>query len=643
MFNLSKHSQSTAPALEDVHQTGELGNIEQKLLNESNEALNIYKGQGNAEEFDSKKIQDKGVADAGEQLYDFRTLQMAHDYLKDQGAEGKVVWQQLVQNIAAYDVANSSTYFRVADEIEMIPELTAVDVQVRRDVATNVLNGPLGTEINRLLVMNRQEPTPTESLAFNLKRHKTAQWPVPQQNTFPVKDAGDLAAKFMDRLVTNNPETYAEAVREILEQVQGDIQEEEINSMLQKMWDLDYERDQAQAAAIFGQMFDMLPAHLKMQNETQNSETAVMSKTNPKGIIKFDLPDHVLDNKESSTEGMIKTAADQFGQQYMLYGPTEKRVCPKLRGKGGGPPGSGDVVSEYICRHHCLDGLVIDDNKTICGEAVWRADVMDKYSREYVDADGNIVGGYLNKRFEINRNVPEENKMRLKPGETRKPRPAEIYGNMEARMQAMREKEGEKRGYRPKTDTSAPFNWTRDVDQNNVEASQAERDRREESAGHQTVEYSEKPPTENKPKVASQQKIAIKVEKFNLRQHKTAQGGSIAPVVEDGKAIEPVEVEEGEKRKDEHPSRKEMKSSAVENDDIKKVEVKEFPKEGFNLKQHKMPKEAKKKYNPWAVCNKSTGGKNEAGKEKFERCVQHVKDQSRGKEMECPDESKKKS
>jgi hypothetical protein len=33
------------------------------------------------------------------------------------------------------------------------------------------------------------------------------------------------------------------------------------------------------------------------------------------------------------------------------------------------------------------------------------------------------------------------------------------------------------------------------------------------------------------------------------------------------------------------------------------------------------------KYNPWAVCNKSTGGKDEAGDEKFERCVQHVKDQ----------------
>jgi hypothetical protein len=32
-----------------------------------------------------------------------------------------------------------------------------------------------------------------------------------------------------------------------------------------------------------------------------------------------------------------------------------------------------------------------------------------------------------------------------------------------------------------------------------------------------------------------------------------------------------------------------------------------------------------KAVNPWAVCNKSTGGKKKAGKEKFERCVTGVK------------------
>lgn len=35
------------------------------------------------------------------------------------------------------------------------------------------------------------------------------------------------------------------------------------------------------------------------------------------------------------------------------------------------------------------------------------------------------------------------------------------------------------------------------------------------------------------------------------------------------------------------------------------------------------------KVNPWAVCNKSTGGKEEVGKAKFERCVHKVKDKSK--------------
>jgi hypothetical protein len=112
----------------------------------------------------------------------------------------------------------------------------------------------------------------------------------------------------------------------------------------------------------------------------KNMEPTVMSEKKPKGIIKFNLSDHVIDNQ-------TKTAASHFGEAYFTYGPTEKRICPKLRGKN-----MGDFVSEYICRHHCLDGIVIDDNKTVCGEAMWRANVMDKFSREYVNEDGDIVG-----------------------------------------------------------------------------------------------------------------------------------------------------------------------------------------------------------------------------------------------------------
>ena len=46
----------------------------------------------------------------------------------------------------------------------------------------------------------------------------------------------------------------------------------------------------------------------------------------------------------------------------------------------------------------------------------------------------------------------------------------------------------------------------------------------------------------------------------------------------------------------------------------------------------KYPESETEPYNPWAVCNKSTGGKKEAP-EKFERCVHHLKEQNKEENM----------
>ena len=50
----------------------------------------------------------------------------------------------------------------------------------------------------------------------------------------------------------------------------------------------------------------------------------------------------------------------------------------------------------------------------------------------------------------------------------------------------------------------------------------------------------------------------------------------------------------------------------------------------LKLAKSKYPKSETEPYNPWAVCNKSTGGEKEEP-EKFERCVQHLKSQNRKK------------
>jgi len=696
-------------------------------------------------------------------------------------------------NTRAFELARSSDFVKMKDNILSMARSIADKIKVRNQ-------------------MQEQELKQSS----NVKQYKIG------QASFPVLDVGDLVHKFLTRLVTNNPTVYAQAVDEIITQVHGEIQEEEIKSILETLRD---ETDQSQGACILAKIYELLPGRLK-SNSSHNTmlsaqvgeiknkkgkiimdrQKRVMGKKNPKGIIKFNLSNQVLNNKvekianSKDSDDMIKTAADQFGQQYLLYGPTEKRICPKLRGKGGGYPGTGDVVSEYICRHHCLDGIVIDDNKTICGEALWRANAMDKFSREYVDPDGNIQGGYLNKRFEINRNVPEENKMRLKPGETRKPRPTEIYGNYEARMQAMRKTKGKDRGYRPDTNTGDPFQWTTDIDQNNVEQSQSTRDNREKSMGHQMVQYSKKPPTENKPKLASIEKQserwmqeaaegieekgtkgdfteycggnvtnecierglaeggkraqqanfarnarkAKKKKSFNLKHFKTAElpqplpqdGVNMEkflqdpkrrevkpllglpskheePVIQQSRFIEtPIgdQIDEFEQAKREKESLagdiiqlnrapnsaiqevaskwsvgidpgveslkeayKELSSSidpdqvnisAMDQEKVKQVEsmmekiqsfiepekyLEHLGSRHFNLNQYK---QAKKngftykgehfKYNPFAVCNSTTGGKNKVGKEKWERCIKNVKNQDR-KKKSLQSKSKKKT
>lgn len=60
--------------------------------------------------------------------------------------------------------------------------------------------------------------------------------------------------------------------------------------------------------------------------------------------------------------------------------------------------------------------------------------------------------------------------------------------------------------------------------------------------------------------------------------------------------------------------------------DIKKKNKKENKIK--DVKASKYPEEETTPYNPWAVCNKSTGGKKE-NPDKFEKCVQDVKAQNR--------------
>ena len=155
---------------------------------------------------------------------------------------------------------------------------------------------------------------------------------------------------------------------------------------------------------------------------------------------------------------LSKTAQQKTVDNAFLWGPNEKRFDPFYR---------QPVSDWHVVERNKGFGLTLDDVWNIDYEAIWRGNIMDKYSRPYRDKDGNWVGGYVQKRFEVDKWIPEANNMQLKPGQRRKPRLPE-YGVTEARLQANRAKDD--RGYGPNSDTSKPFNWHGASKKTNVKA-----------------------------------------------------------------------------------------------------------------------------------------------------------------------------
>jgi hypothetical protein len=82
-----------------------------------------------------------------------------------------------------------------------------------------------------------------------------------------------------------------------------------------------------------------------------------------------------------------------------------------------------DQMYGFIHRNPDMVSFNDDPNMVYSGEALWRAYVMDKFTRDYKDDDGRVVGGYINDRFQVFHDVAG-NQMELANGErTRRPRP----------------------------------------------------------------------------------------------------------------------------------------------------------------------------------------------------------------------------
>lgn len=157
------------------------------------------------------------------------------------------------------------------------------------------------------------------------------------------------------------------------------------------------------------------------------------------------LAQNIINKNNKKAYNLTKTAQHKTLDNAIMWGPGQTRIDPFLH---------QPVSDWHIVERNKGFGLVIDDIWNIDYETLWRENIMDKYSRAYKNKDGEWVGGYLNKRFEIDRNIPETSNIQLKPGQRRRPILPE-YGNTEARLQDARSK-GNIEG---SNNTSKPFNW----------------------------------------------------------------------------------------------------------------------------------------------------------------------------------------
>ncbi len=208
-------------------------------------------------------------------------------------------------------------------------------------------------------------------------------------------------------------------------------------------------------------LYDML-VHQKRANPLNETFVGKVMENNPH-LTQNDQPDAQPQQPKQQFAGLYlppcssglstKTAATSAYPAY-VGNSEEMRMCPKTRGS----------VNTYICRYHCIDGIVLDANTTACGEAIWRQTQMDKFTPEGISADGKPVGGYIENRFVVEHDNGGHPTL-LKPGKRTAPIHEDAWST-EKRLQEMRRAEGKDRGY---SDTNGDPKNLYNFDQHEIE------------------------------------------------------------------------------------------------------------------------------------------------------------------------------
>jgi hypothetical protein len=359
-----------------------------------------------------------------------------------------------IQGIIENAVTEMQQYFMTGLNQVNIPELESLQGTIQE--STTQLE-----EMNQQLEMQKQIAYQNQNnvmgnkvmknikTSFNLKKAKEA---VPQMDPMGLNESPELIGDQMDQQsevtqeMNENPQFQdgadlrdwldsrdaLSARGELLNYVQDINAQQLIEDYLDQFYQGDV--DSNEKIKIASNIYDLLPSNIKVPDV--NTEGFVPATYRSAEISESEeeikkLAKQYSNEKHVKPFNLNKTAQQKsIDTSVIMYGPDQMRIDPFYR----------QPVSDYlIMERNKGTGLVVGDVWNIDWESIWRGTIMDKYSRPYRDNDGNWVGGYIQKRFEVDKNIPVTSNLQLKPGQKRKPILPE-YGNIGTRLEAAREK-----------------------------------------------------------------------------------------------------------------------------------------------------------------------------------------------------------
>jgi hypothetical protein len=281
----------------------------------------------------------------------------------------------------------------------------------------------------------------------------------PSAQSITFADANEVNQKLYDAKMNK---TWDDVVNAIKDLAPNDEKiEQNLSDALQKYYDLATEdptenaNTRLEIATEINEIINPEKESNIMQAPVKKASVQEIIETTNADIEKFANSISTQKLANAKPFNLMKSAQAHAANRvdFINYGPADKQYFPYSN--------TGYVGSKWHTWIRAKDHNFLFDDTAVDFETFWRGNIMDKYSRPYRNDAGEWVGGYMNKRFEVDRNIPEGNNLMLLPGQKRRPYMPE-WATWEARMTAARSKYAEERGYSPTDTESKPtnlYNW----------------------------------------------------------------------------------------------------------------------------------------------------------------------------------------